>query len=163
MYDQALFDRIMARCVEQPGPLDTPCMVWQQSTNKYGYGYAYINCTRTYSHRASYTAVNGPIEKGMCVLHKCDNPSCCNVAHLRLGTHKDNMHDSSVKGRRPKTRRALQAVEVIEIRRLYTEEQLSTQRISELYRLDRMCISRIVRGISWADIIPPKDGDTNVT
>jgi hypothetical protein len=41
----------------------------------------------------------GGIPKGLHVLHSCDNPSCFNLEHLRLGTHAENMHDKVVRNR----------------------------------------------------------------
>jgi hypothetical protein len=51
------------------------------------------------AHRAVWAVLNGPIPECLDVLHRCDNPPCCNPGHLFLGTHSDNMTDMSRKGR----------------------------------------------------------------
>lgn len=44
-------------------------------------------------HRLSYMLYVGPIPDGLDLLHSCNNPHCCNPAHLRAGTHTENMQD----------------------------------------------------------------------
>lgn len=43
--------------------------------------------------RVIYQLNYGDIPKGMLIRHKCDNPSCCNIDHLEIGTQRDNVKD----------------------------------------------------------------------
>ena len=56
-------------------------------------------CVR--AHRLVYALANNvslPSMKGKVVRHLCNNPTCLNPAHLRLGTHQDNLMDSVAAG-----------------------------------------------------------------
>lgn len=63
------------------------------------YGQFYIG-KPVQAHRFSYELEHGVgSAEGFDVLHKCDNPPCCNPAHLFKGTALDNMNDKHAKGR----------------------------------------------------------------
>jgi len=40
-----------------------------------------------------------PVPTDLVVMHACDNPACCNPAHLSKGTVTDNNRDREAKGR----------------------------------------------------------------
>jgi len=79
------------------------CWIWTASKRAKGYGaFAYHRVgvmIQDRAHRYSWTIHNGRIPKGLCVLHRCDTPSCVNPDHLFLGTKKDNNADMCRKGR----------------------------------------------------------------
>ena len=97
-----LHDRLYAKLQTTPG---TGCWVWVGSKNKFGYGniavggYGKAGKRLIRAHRAMWEITKGPIPHGLCVLHDCDNPSCCNPDHLFLGTKLTNMRDMIDKGR----------------------------------------------------------------
>lgn len=83
----------------------TGCWVWTGNTRA-GYGRISMSVgaerkARRFRlvHRVAFEALVGPIPSGLSVLHRCDNPPCCNPEHLFLGTIADNNRDRSEKGR----------------------------------------------------------------
>lgn len=92
--------------VEKKGPNE--CWPWNGYKNEDGYGRTWINDKGYYAHRVIFnlafpnviqlSAPQDTDETGF-LLHKCDNPSCCNPSHLFVGTHADNMADKVKKGR----------------------------------------------------------------
>lgn len=79
----------------------TGCIEWTGTRGKGGYGKIGIGSnTCLTTHRVAWADTHGPIPKGMCVLHRCDNRACINTDHLFLGTLADNHKDMDTKGRR---------------------------------------------------------------
>jgi hypothetical protein len=77
----------------------TDCWEFQGGKNNIGYGMIRDDLKMRTTHRVSYEEHKGPIPKGLCVMHSCDNPICVNPDHLSLGTHKQNTQDMINKGR----------------------------------------------------------------
>jgi hypothetical protein len=94
--------------VDQRGPDE--CWEWTASRNQFGYGQIMLGAYGTggkarpfFAHRIAWELIHGPIETGLFVLHRCDNPPCVNPAHLFLGDQSDNMKDAHAKGRTRQT------------------------------------------------------------
>lgn len=76
------------------------CWLWLGAASKGGYGTVKHGHHTRAAHRVSWEVANGTqVPDGMVVMHKCDNPSCINPDHLRLGTQFDNLADMRRKGR----------------------------------------------------------------
>ena len=70
----------------------------------FGYSRIFINGKHKRLFRVLYELEFGKIDNNLVVRHICDNPSCCNIKHLEIGTQSDNVNDMvkrnrSVKGR----------------------------------------------------------------
>lgn len=76
------------------------CHEWQGHRIKWGYGSFKVGRAVKKAHRVAYELEHGPIPSGMLVKHSCDNPPCCNPAHLSLGTQIGNMAEMLERGRK---------------------------------------------------------------
>ena len=94
---KSLEEKLMENYMPIP---ESGCWIWTACVDERGYGYVRSNGRMMRTHRASWLIHNGQIPKGLCVLHKCEVPSCINPNHLFLGTQQDNIKDMDNKGRR---------------------------------------------------------------
>jgi len=88
---------------------DDECWPWTGMVTKSGYGRVRFNGGRYYAHRVIFWMANkGVIELAApkidrdtvgFLLHKCDNPICCNPSHLMVGSQLDNIRDRDRKNR----------------------------------------------------------------
>lgn len=82
-------------------------------------------------------------------MHTCDNPSCVNHEHLRLGTHAENHDDKKNKGRSNTGTRhgqhKLTNEQVLEIRALHMRQR----DIASVYGITQSVVSEIRAGKAW--------------
>lgn len=96
---EALATRIERMSIPEP---TTGCWLWLGFVHRTGYARMSVDRRTVFSHRAAFVAFHGPIPVGKIVMHRCDQRSCVNPAHLVAGTLSDNSRDCERKGRRPR-------------------------------------------------------------
>lgn len=143
------------------------CWNWSGYKTSKGYGLFKVNGVQFLTHRFSLMLENKlPIAKksergalGICVLHSCDNPSCVNPKHLRLGTHLENMQDARQRGRKwrgeftgeKNKRSTISDAKAREIKRLLKLKILQKD-ISSQMNVPHYIISNIAVGRSWTHV-----------
>lgn len=91
------YERFLSKVDPEP---NSGCWLWNAAQTVFGYGQFWMaDRDDRMAHRYSYEYHKGKIPDGLCVLHKCDIPSCVNPDHLFLGTHRENALDKVNKGR----------------------------------------------------------------
>lgn len=106
------------------------------------------------THRVAWESANGPIPGGLRVLHRCDNPPCCNPAHLFLGTAAENADDMVQKGRQHHPigelhpSHKLTAQQVVAIRQRYAAGEQQIDLAAE-YGVAFQTVSMIVLRKTW--------------
>ncbi len=94
-------DKFFSKLKEGPNG----CLEWTGKRNRPGYGKVFVGRGpsgkdhEVLAHRLAMKFSIGMFHEELCVLHKCDNPCCCNPKHLFFGTRTDNADDRDAKGR----------------------------------------------------------------
>lgn len=133
------------------------CWLWQGCFYRSGYGqFALCVGKARYktvkASRFAYATAHGPIPDGLWVLHSCDTRGCCNPAHLRLGTHADNMRDMVVRERsgRGGPQRKITMKEARAIRALFYRN-IPIRQLAKRYGMNKRGVQLIVRGIAYRE------------
>jgi hypothetical protein len=142
------------------------CWIWLAATNNKGYGTFRPggSAPKQLAHRLSHEDANGPIYSTDLVLHSCDNPACVNPAHLRVGTHSDNVADMDARGRRvsntPKGEANCNAIrtdaQVIAMRQDYVSG-MSIADLCRLHSVNPASLRDYTLGRSWKHVFSAAD------
>ncbi len=73
------------------------CWPWTGGGQRYGAFWLFG--TMDGAHRVAFALGGGVVKDGELVRHTCDNPPCCNPAHLLGGTYSQNGLDRTARGR----------------------------------------------------------------
>lgn len=101
------------------------------------------------AHRFSWELHNGPIPEGLRVLHICDNCLCVRPDHLRLGTQRENVHDSIRKGRRNAFGHQKLQADDVRIIRSQAERGIPVEDIASAFSIAPRTVRGILRGETW--------------
>lgn len=141
--------------VDQRGAAD--CWPWRASTDGRGYGRMKVASHETrIAPRLAWTIHNDREPGMMVVRHSCDNPICCNPAHLLLGSHQDNANDKVERGRCRTGRQdgennghAILSIEQVGKIVDAFRDGFNNQQIAARFPVSDSLISRIRTGRSW--------------
>lgn len=136
--------------VDRSGGPDS-CWEWRGSRKEKGYGQYALPGVTLRAHRVAWVLTNGPIPDGIIACHHCDNPPCCNPAHVFLGTRADNTHDMLAKKRNKPTRK-LTPDQVREIRAIHASGAAGYCKLGRAYGVSLFTIRALIVGRSWRDI-----------
>ena len=141
--------------------LDKPCKVCtSHHKNRGGYLSTKRGNKRMNLHTAIYEDTFGKIPPGEVVRHKCDNPPCCEITHLEVGTTQDNMDDKVSRNRQTKgtdvNTAKLAEIDVVKIK-IALVRKTKVKTLSEIFKIDTATICDIKKGRSWRHITIDRD------
>lgn len=144
------------------------CWPWTGYTQN-GYGvlkYGRRGSSPVRAHRVAYELAHGLIPEGLFVCHHCDNPPCCNPAHLFVGTAADNAQDMVAKGRhgsivkretRPRGERnpssKLTEESVRQIRREWAAGGVRQRDLAKRFGVDKQVVWSVIHRLTWAHVL----------
>lgn len=134
------------------------CWPWLAAVRRKdeGYGAFYVDGRHRPAPRVAWTLTHGPIAPGLVVCHRCDNPRCCNPAHLFLGTPQDNDADRVAKGRQARGSRnaasRLREWDVWFIRRMRARLGAEPSTLARAFRITPAYVWELCKTPVWTHV-----------
>lgn len=132
------------------------CWIFHGQRDKKGYGRITVGSaadgTRRLmlAHQLAYILEYGPLPMDQpFVLHSCDNPPCCNPAHLRAGTLAENNAEMAEKKRAARGEKHHWAKLTEREVNLIRDSMLPRSELAAIYGVSVKTIWRIRNGRSW--------------
>ena len=126
------------------------CWPWTLKPISVGYGRLTWKRRTIRAHRLSWIVNFGPIPRGKCVLHSCDNRRCVNPNHLFLGDPTSNMKDRDAKGRQARGETSGNAVMTTSNVLALRASPLSLSKAAIKFGISKAQASKIRCRKSWA-------------
>ena len=133
-----------------PEPM-SGCYLWERAC-VVGYGVMKVAGVQYRAHRLAWVLNRGAIPDGLCVLHRCDNPCCCNPDHLFVGTAAENNQDKIRKDRHTRgTRHPAHVLDDDAVREIRASP-LGDRRLSKIYGVRYTTIWKIRHDQKWRHV-----------
>lgn len=154
---QSLWSKVDKKSNEQ-------CWPWLGQVTEKGYGRVRFQGGRYYAHRVifylefpnaiSLAAPKIDRDTQGFLLHKCDNPICCNPNHLFVGSQLDNIRDRDSKNRHadfsgeknPNSKFSKEQVQKMKQEKANGKTAVS---IAKERGVSYSCIKRLLRGVTY--------------
>lgn len=125
------------------------CWTWTGFLDPCGYGRFRVDGKMYGAHRWALGLVSGGVREDLHALHSCDNPSCVNPAHLRWGTHQENVQERNAKKRQARGERNGRAKLTAEQARQIRDMPGSCRKLGKLFGIADTIVGEIKRGERW--------------
>ncbi len=123
--------------------------VTSHKTDDSGYAVGIRKGKHVKLHRYLYELKHGPIGEGLVLLHECDNRICVNPAHLKPGTHQENMDDMVSKGRSAKGSKVASSKLNNRQVSIIKRSKKSARELADRYGVHVSTIYRVRNGTHW--------------
>lgn len=138
------------------------CWPWRMGKTTRGYGVVWFAGRKYKTHRLALQLTLGrELNADELACHRCDNPPCCNPAHIYAGTPKQNTADCLARNRANRemgSKRYNAKLTEEQVERIKREAPFRTygwgRRIAKEMGVGRSAVSNIVAGLRWKQVAP---------